>query len=46
MLQNGILKNVCLGFGPGFKSPLISKLSVKDTTKNKIRNCKIILTLR
>jgi hypothetical protein len=30
MLQNGILKNVCLGFGPKFKSPFINKLPVKE----------------
>jgi len=30
MLQNGVLKNVCLGFGPEFKSPLINKLPVKE----------------
>ena len=33
MLQNDILKNVYLGFGPEFKSPLIRKLPVKDIIK-------------
>ena len=41
MLQNHILKNVYLGFGPGFKSPLISTLPVKDIIKLEVSVCRI-----